>query len=328
MLAERPTVQYKECSMYKRGHRDVAPGMGNKEYLGNGMELGEFFACAPHFLDQIEDLDRVQLITHTRSYGEDYPGGECFTMTEHEALVGLNDFLLLVQDSSSRYSELADTLRRTLTFIGRKEYDRAVNGIVGRWMRLLDSDNSLLIHVIADGLMADPCYMGSVKSGDYLIAGILSVLNDQEWAQYGERIIFGDPCGAIKSGHKVRTIILDDWTISGAQLRSMHDFSIMRYPEIRNSIEVQLIVANPSIIRQGLQVSHNKPTVPLHAYYSAHESGMAGTGSHITGFHSSVDFDFENILRAMAKDMSRLTGESVPMPPLTNIVRPYRSGYR
>lgn len=57
--------------------------------------------------------------------------------------------------------------------------------------------------------------------------------------------------------------------------------------------------------------------------HAAESSLSTRSGAHITGFHSSVDFDFENDIGAMVAESRSQTGVGT-MPPLTNIVRPYR----
>lgn len=301
----------------------------------NRMEYECAPILAPLFLDQVSEPERINEITCYLDADGGVISNEKLPvfMTEHAALVGLDYFLQTVQSSPSVYAKHAEIIRDTLTFIGKKEYDAAIKGIARRWMNLLDRDQRLLLHVASDGLASDPCYAGMAKSSDYLLAGILSTFSEQEWVKYGERIFLEGPYDATDNGYRVRTILLDDWTISGAQISDAYNTLIARYPEAEGTVEVQLIVAHPDKIQHGFEVLCSGALsttryLPVYAYYQARPSEIAHTGAHITGFHSSVDFDFENILRAMAKDMSRLTGESVPMPPLTNIVRPYRSGYR
>ncbi len=289
---------------------------------------------APLFCCQVAEMDRMTEVTYRMMTEGAVTSNDrgLVTMTEHDALVGLDDFLQAVQLSNSAYANQAGVLRDTLTFIGKKEYEVAVKGIARRWMDLLDADQMLLLHVAADGLASDPCYAGMTKSNDYLLASVLSVFSECEWVKYGERIFLEGPYNTVGDGFTVRTILLDDWTISGAQLSDAYSSLIARHPEADGAIEVQLIVASSDRLQHGFEVFDSSTSgtkhLPVYAHYRAHQSDASQTGAHITGLHSSVDFDFEDILKAMANDLSRLTGAPVPMPPLTNIVRPYRLGAR
>jgi len=127
-------------------------------------------------------------------------------------------------------------------------------------------------------------------------------------------------------------VLLDDWTISGMQLKNVYNLLVEQYPEIKDRIEVQLIVANKQRIEKGFLIDRwmgDEKRIPLRAYFSAHEAKTAENGAYITGFHSSVDYDFETLIRRMLReveyreDRPELKGK-VSMPPGTNIVRPYR----
>ena len=52
----------------------------------------------------------------------------------------------------------------------------------------------------------------------------------------------------------LRVVLLDDWTISGSQLRDVYHSLVDQYPEIEDQIEMQLIVANEQRIKYGLSV--------------------------------------------------------------------------
>ena len=135
----------------------------------------------------------------------------------------------------------------------------------------------------------------------------------------------------------LRVVLLDDWTISGSQLRDVYHSLVDQYPEIEDQIEMQLIVANEQRIKYGLSVDElmgDGKKIPVRAYFSAHDSKTAKNGAYITGFHSSVDYDFEKLIRRMLwhaegrEKKSELRGEMY-MPPGTNIVRPYsKDGYK
>jgi len=122
--------------------------------------------------------------------------------------------------------------------------------------------------------------------------------------------------------------MLDDWTISGSQLKSASASVISDYPKYKDRIEIQLIAATEERIQEGLEVYskddqwiYNATSVPVNAYFAANAAPREyapRSGAHITGAHCAVDFDFNNDVAEMARNLN------INMPPATNIVRPYR----
>ena len=260
-------------------------------------------------------------------------------LTESEVLHQLDAFLADIGTLGDLdMSLVADAwyMRENLTFIGEKEYREAAAGIAASWMTSLEADNDLQIYAVAGEIakLKKATYKNQIKSDEYLLDNILANFTEGDWEKYGDRIIVDrDDIAKIPKEH-LRVVLLDDWTISGLQLSIAYSSLSRQYPELKDSIEAQLIVANEERIKHGLAASwlRNSESIPVKAYFLAHDSIEAEHGTHITGYHSAVDFDFEVTIKNMvgaARELLGADGKDVHMPPGTNIVRPYsKDGYK
>ena len=230
-------------------------------------------------------------------------------------------------------------MRENLTFIGEKEYKEAAAGIAASWVASLEADDDLQIYAVAGEIakLKKATYKNQIKSDEYLLDNILANFTEGDWEKYGDRIIVDRDDIAKMPKENLRVVLLDDWTISGSQLRDVYHSLVDQYPEIEDQIEMQLIVANEQRIKYGLSVDElmgDGKKIPVRAYFSAHDSKTAKNGAYITGFHSSVDYDFEKLIRRMLWHAEGREKKSEPrgemyMPPGTNIVRPYsKDGYK
>ena len=255
-------------------------------------------------------------------------------LTESEVLHQLDAFLADIGTLGDLdMSLVADAwyMRENLTFIGEKEYREAAAGIAASWMTSLEADNDLQIYAVAGEIakLKKATYKNQIKSDEYLLDNILANFTEGDWEKYGDRIIVDrDDIAKMPKGN-LRVVLLDDWTISGWQLGKVYNSLSGQYPELKDSIEVQLIVANEERIKHGLAASwlRNSESIPVKAYFLAHDSIEAEHGAHITGYHSAVDFDFEVTIKNMvgaARELLGADGKDIHMPPGTNIVRPYR----
>lgn len=309
------------------------------------LELKNTAEVAPRLSDQLADdeEDRGNIITYIAGLGkslgtktsEDSYRGDRAEITEYEMLRQLDEFLAKMEGSlGGKYADDARSIRDKLTFIGEKEYKKAAAGIAANWKAVLEADANLQICVIAgeiaklkDKKTKDKTIYGNqIKSDEYLLEAILANFSEEDWEKYGGRVLVDRDDIAQAPKEHLRVVLLDDWTISGWQLRKVYISLIGQYPEIRKQIEVQLITANKQRIEQGLAVDwlYTGEKLPVKAYYSAHYSKTAARGAHITGSHSTSDFDFEVTIARMVKRARSLSMEDVCMPPGTNIVRPYR----
>lgn len=298
---------------------------------------------APSFSEQIIDTTRETPFI----YAEDVKHGTVVEnqdmKTEIEGLVELDGFLNRFLDQSResdgtfRYPEMAVTAQsmlENLTFIGQKEYDEAVLGLQRSWKDYLDGDSNRQLVVVA-GISGSTKYPGQRKSDDFLRDRILGTFTDQELVDYSGRII--DDVDAITaSPEDTKVVLLDDWSITGSQLRREYA-ELSQDPAFQalaraGRVEIDLLASGESRLQNGLDMNPDHPghdVVPVRAYFKAHPSDYdAGFGSsHITGLHSSVNYGFEMpINKGMVKilgKLGRLRRGELPIA-LANIVRPYR----
>ena len=303
------------------------------------LELRKSVKVAPRLADQLADdkEDRSNIITYiagadkslSTKTSEDYYRGDRAELTEYEMLHQLDEFLAKIEALGGKYAVDAQFMRENLTFIGEKEYKEAAAGIAASWKAALEANTDLQICTIAGEIGRE-----KIKSGEYLLDNILADFTEEDWKKYGGRIIVDrdDIAQVQQKKENLRVVFLDDWTISGMQLKNVYNLLVEQYPEIKDRIEVQLIVANKQRIEKGFLIDRwmgDEKRIPLRAYFSAHEAKTAENGAYITGFHSSVDYDFETLIRRMLReveyreDRPELKGK-VSMPPGTNIVCPYR----
>ena len=132
---------------------------------------------------------------------------------------------------------------------------------------------------------------------------------------------------------ETKIVILDDWTLSGAQIgkRLTDLLTDPRYKAYEKSIEVDLVAASRKTIQTGFELQLDGrdgdiTRIPVRSYFMAHDAEIAGMqvydigATHITGSHSSTDRGFGDELGSMVKKgMTEL-----PLPALANTVRPYR----
>ena len=255
-------------------------------------------------------------------------------LTESEVLRQLDTFLAGIIDLGDLDVSLAADawyMRENLTFIGEKEYKEAAAGIAASWMASLEADDDLQIYAVAGEIakLKKATYKNQIKSDEYLLDNILANFTEEDWEKYGDRIIVDRDDIAKMPKENLRVVLLDDWTISGLQICRVYNSLSGQYPELKDSIEVQLIVTSEERIKHGLAASwlRNSESIPVKAYFLAHDSIEAEHGAHITGYHSAVDFDFEVTIKNMvgaARELLGADGKDIHMPPGTNIVRPYR----
>ena len=193
------------------------------------------------------------------------------------------------------FGEIADNL----SYIGEREYAEAVRGIAVYWKWFLDKDSENQLYV--DTVVTTG--MSYFKSDAYMLDRILEHFSDNEMAKYQGRLLTKGSETTQDDPHKLKVVLLDDWTISGSQLREGYSDFVRAHPSLVSSVEVQLIIASAERVTMGIERiscfvdgewSNNVPMV-ARAYYIAHKSDVGdgpAVGSRITGSHSSVDFGF------------------------------------
>ena len=314
------------------------------EDTAHRLELDRVVKVAPRLLEQIHESGRsnkVQYIAgatyalHTNTSHDDYRPSRS-SMTEQKALQSLDHFLegVVSRSKGTWTGETAASMRENLTFIGEKEYHEAVAGIAEYWKSQLNKNESLQILAVAGEIAKSGNYKNAdgesqIKSDDFLLDHILSHFSEEDLEKYEGRLIIDARDITATEAADLKVVLLDDWTISGSQLTEARNEFIYQHPHLANSVEIQLIAGTEDRIKHGLRGyddEGNITSTPIRSYFMAHaaESSLSTrSGAHITGFHSSVDFDFENDIGAMVAESRSQTGVGT-MPPLTNIVRPYR----
>lgn len=305
----------------------------DQRMLAETIEMQHYVKDAPVFIEQAGDITR----TNTLQYWDQ--DDEAVTITEHEGLEQLHDYLVgAIEEvrheptAKERASEeFFGSLLDTLTFIGEKEYTEGARGIAAMWKQYLNENvrNTLCI---PSNISASH---GFRKSDVYLLERILDSFTDEELEHYKGRIVTKLEKLSSKPEH-TRVVLLDDWTISGSQMMDAYRH-IEGVPELRQyvpCIEMNLLTATRKRIEEGFEVTNwngISNTIPVKTYYRAHTASYANHGAHITGSHSSVDYDFQNPLVSQWGGLTRARKEAgnpvhIPQPPLTAIIRTYRSG--
>ena len=337
-------VKFSEVEIHPAGASDeISP-----EEVYWRLESERVVKVAPRLSEQLADKaeDRSNIITciagMNKSLGTDTSNDRYrryrADLTESEVLRQLDTFLAGIIDLGDLDISLAVDawyMRENLTFIGEKEYKEAAAGVAASWIASLEADDDLRIYAVAGeiaklkNVIGKVAYKNQIKSDEYLLNNILANFTEGDWEKYGDKIIVDrDDIAKIPKEH-LRVVLLDDWTISGLQLSIVYSSLSRQYPELKDSIEAQLIVASEERIKHGLAASwlRDSEDIPVKAYFLAHDSIEAEHGTHITGYHSAVDFDFEVTIKNMvgaARELLGADGKDIHMPPGTNIVRPYR----
>jgi hypothetical protein len=303
------------------------------------LERQHFVREAPRFTSLVGDTTRTNYFTsyvdtHSTRQRE-YDGtmdrdAPKRTLTEHEGLAETYGFLtqaaeLPHTEGTSPELEAASSKARTilqeLHFIGERELDEATKGIAALWKSKLLADPSQKLCV--PDVIGDTETMS--KSGGYLFQRVLSQFSDEERSMFGPRILT-DLKQLRGKPEKTTVILLDDWSISSTQLSTGFGdiISDRRSTKWSGQVEVHLVAASTTQLDNAKV--QGRP-VPTFAYYKCEQDKSNHEGSPvITGIHSSVDFGFEKQIEDITKALNeRPDHTKTMMPPMTNIVRPYRT---
>ena len=336
-----------ELELYGEGAIVIEPLRPQKrpslEHIYDGLEYDHCVKVAPRLQDQLRDRSRrhdmISYIGETR-----YAMGTATHYSEHAAKVRRTSELAALKayvELLDRHDEVGSTekgvslssLRDDITYIGKNEYKEAVRGIATYWKTLLDRDPKQQIFICTQAIGSEHF----VKSDEYMIDRLVAQFSNEELERYKGRFTMNRSDIMESNPKDVRIVLVDDWTISGSQLRGAASEFIRRFPQFAGRIEIQLIAASRERISLGLEEITGKAsesggwaetelTMPVRAYYVAHAANSldsSAKGACITGSHSSVDYGFENVLGRL------IAGSNLTMPPIANIVRPYRAdGYR
>lgn len=324
--------EYLNAGNINFGARRYGEQLTDKEII-DGYEIGHCVREAPVFSEMADDPSRINEIECVVSTKDPALENSAFVqdrrvLTEHAALQQLLQFLKdghNSQPDSGFYSDMIDNL----TYIGEKEYAEAVRGIALYWKWFLDKDSE---HQLYAGTAVSR-YEGRVKSDKYMLDRILGQFSDDEMEKYKGRLLINTDDITQVNPEKVKVVLLDDWTISGSQLKGGYSNFVERNIQLASSIEIQLIAASAERVARGLEELEYVPEsghpkeehVPIvtRAYFiahKAHSNDPNSPGARISGSHSTVDFGFGSEI------FGRLGSTNI-IPGLTHVIRPYRQEF-
>jgi len=306
----------------------------------------------PGFSDQTIDTSRQGLV---RSAGEITYGlgadtsisGNVLkvdTYTEQEALV---QTILLIEEAATNpnmpedIAARAEDIYENLSFIGEKELAEATRSIAEYWKAYLNSHPDSVMFVVTsktfDSEVEEPGeeaaqelelgHISNNKSDEYIVDRVLGNFSDEELLQYGSRLIFSASDLTEQQAHHAKVIVLDDWIMSGQQMRDTLDSVFENM--IPKGIEINLVTCSEDRLIEGFMYDHEVNPIPIKAYFASRKANHPYTsdfgGAYLTAAHSSGDYPFEGTVEEIVSALNQIhkNGEVVYMPPLTNIIRPY-----
>lgn len=269
------------------------------------------------------------------------------SMSEAEGLTELRDFIdyylevthgvdLRGDDETPCLRQKAEGLRRGLSFLGQKEYDESVRCFATYWIRYLESNPGGLLCVLA---LTDQNvrYQGVRKSDSHLVSNAISFIGEDKVCALADRIIWRVEDSRLEQTENIKVVLPDDWVVSGRQMKDnlalLSSSPAFRRHLMAGRVEINLLAASQSRIHNGLDIEGllGANAVPIKSYYMTHYSDVAQYEheSHITGLHSSVNYDFEEILEAMYAQLCVLAEQGagtdqVYLPALACVERGYR----
>jgi|GEM_PF-6560243 len=322
------------------------------------LEIDHVVKNAPYLKDQVGDVTRINSVdfvegmqqglgtlAHTKQEEESIAH-----VSEYEALNNLWEFLAEAQDDTAldtRLRGLIQGIKNEISFIGEKELEDAARGLALYWKDRMDKNpRKPLVILPIDQDLSPNGFNGEgamTKSSTYLLDKVLGYFSDADIQKYHKQLRFGFEGMGRSALKNARVIILDDWSLSGRQLKGARSRLIEQYPQLGlGGLEINLVAASQELIHIGLEgdgdgfhasLPHDAPRTPVRAYYmtrSPESFTHTSPGGFVTGAHSATDYALENVLGAV---VNRHAEDEPPtilstMPPLTNIVRPYRKeGY-
>lgn len=308
----------------------------------------------PGFSDQAIDTSRQGLIRSaggtTYGLGADtsisgnVPKVE--TYTEQEALART---MLLIEEAATSPNIPEDIATRALdiyenlSFIGERELAEAARSIAEYWKAHLDDNPGSSIFIVTNKTFAteneefeevetydvDLGHVSTNKSDDYILDKVLGNFNDEELLQYGSRLIFSASDLAEQQAQLAKVIVLDDWIMSGQQMRDTLD-SVFENMTPKD-IEINLVACSEDRLIEGFMYDQEVNPIPIRAHFTSRKASHPYTsdfgGAYLTAAHSSGDYPFEGTIEEIVSALNQIhkNGEVVYMPPLTNIIRPYYS---
>lgn len=322
------------------------------------LDLDHVVKNAPFLADQMGETDRENMVefvggvkkglgTKANEYVRDNEQS-LVRMSEADALKQLWEFLSVAlhdTEVSTILRQRLENIREFITFVGEKELNEAAEGLAIYWKDRMDKNpRKPLVILPIDQAISPDGFNGDgamTKSSTYLLDKILSYFSEADIQKYRKQLRFGFDGMGRWAMNNSRVIILDDWSLSGRQLKGARDRLVQQHPQVGlGGIEINLVAASQELIHTGLDGDGSGFTktwpadtrTPVRAYFMTRSAKYMqnNRGGFVTGAHSSADYAFEDVIRTI---VARHASEDPPtilstMPPLTNIVRPYRQdGY-
>ena len=294
----------------------------------------------PKLLSQAQDASRDNLVVYVKA--DNYLGTEtsdpsfmesrCET-TEYEAINDFVQFIEMTKHYLPDYMEnCAKELIDELVFLGVPELNFAANALAKRLRYYLVEDDNKPVYIDVGNSLSQCRVKNEMKSSQYILSLVLSKFPDDEFEEYKGRLKVYGGRGEIDKSSKI--LFLDDWIISGDQMRErIAVFGAYNNPG-DHKVSVLVMAASSNYIDNGIGADSlwGEATYPVEAYYILKNSPDAGGMSRVTGIHSSTDSTFGCEVDDIAycaieggilkgKRIDRLT-----LPALVNIVRLYRNG--
>jgi hypothetical protein len=329
-------------------HEFDGPKNGQVGELGAGSEVYRNLtteaprpAAAPALLDvpglaeQAADPDvkgTVRYIRQAEAKGDQrsQPEDEVLEQPEALSLKELRAFLQHVSETAHASDSPEDVelaaqatdMLEHLTYIGEREMTAATAQIASAWKQYLDEDPGRQLFMWARAL----------KSSVYVLDQVLGNFSDEELEAYRGRLHFLYDATLPQKRQPVaptdyKVVMVDDWVGTGRQISEAYSTDVERYWPYDQppKTEIQLIATTEAMQQDGLVTNNGSHGVhiPVKAIHKA-RPGTDGQ-PYITGRHSSTDDRFEVPISKMVQSLQGRHGEpEATMPPLTNVVRPYR----
>ncbi len=309
----------------------------------------------PEFIDQAADDGRrghIRSIARTtHGIGADTSISEntqyLASYSEQDALTQtqlLLENVLTHPNVPEKTAEQAQDIYENLSFVGEKELTEATTSIAGYWKTHLGSHPEASIFVVTsktfesepeddadkDIQEADLGHISTNKSDSYILDKILSNFSDEELRAYGDRLILSAAELADHDPQVTKTIVLDDWIMSGQQMYDTLDGVFNHVTPA--DLEINLVACTQDRLTNGFTHGQVPNPIPIKAYFvsrdAKHRYASDFGGSYLTAAHSTGDYPFEGALEEIVTILNRTRVPRDPvafMPPLANIVRPYYS---
>lgn len=273
------------------------------------------------------------------------PDAEQVPMSEAKGVPALKSFLETFIETARDSSDPADQelvahasgLLESLTYIGERELQQASAGIAAQWKQRLDADPTKIIYLFG----------APYRSGTYILDRILEHFSEADLQKYQGRLHLVSDAIARKprpnaagvtewrrdplpKNHEI--FMVDDWVGTVRQMSAAYQQELAHDDDWEHlNIRIQLITATADALQHGLILNDGMTRegvrVPVDAFYTSRS--MPDGKPCDTGIHSSTDDRFEIPIQKMVQRLRDHYGQAdAILPPLTNIVRPYRqAGY-